>query len=108
LRRDQVSFLSRRQILGEVLFNAILREEQEPVGLRPQLIGSGRLGKSLADFADRLASVWRKGRDVDQTHDLGIIPSLGDHDAPVRMTDENGRTVLRRDRPPGRGHIVGE
>src|SRR5712692_9206011 len=52
----------------------------------------GQAGDRGARWSDRSRRAFVRGR--------------GDHHAPVRKPDENGRTILRRDRPLGRGNVV--
>ena len=44
--------------------------------------------------------------DVNEPNDLGVIPNLGDHSASPRMTNKDDRTILHRDNPTGRIHVV--
>ena len=57
-----------------------------------------RRRRVLDERRHRLALVRSKGGDVDQTRDLRIVAGLRDHDAAVRMADENRRPVLRGQR----------
>jgi hypothetical protein len=108
LRRNQFGLFRRRQILSEVIFDALLRKQKEPARLRLYLIQSRRLGEGAADVTNGLSGVWCKRREVDQADHFWVVAGLGDHHTAIRMADKNRRAVLGRERPLRGCHVVGE
>src|ERR1700730_1923039 len=69
--------------------------EQQVAFLRRQYRRYGRTRRRILDKrGDGLALVRSKGGDIDESHNLGIVSSFSDYRSPVRVADENCRSVL--------------
>lgn len=94
----QGSFL-RREILREILRDTFLGQQEKAVFDGPNLTVSGWRREVLRHSAQCFPFLGSAGRNINQSHHLGIVPGFGDHRAAVGMTNQQYRAVLRVDKP---------
>jgi hypothetical protein len=99
--------LGRSDVRGEVLHKVILGNPGEALRIDVEMRERRRRGSLRQQCPDRLAFVESESGDIDQTGDIWCVGAEGGHDLPpVRMADNNSRTVLTIEHLTEPSHVI--